>query len=228
MESLNMAPYNNSVVHTSGGWKDEHQTCAHGYILPSVIRQIKVLSSEVQRPLRILDIGCGNGYVASKIAELGHSVWGVDVSPDGIDIARSAYPTVQFKICSIYDESLANVVPELVDCDVSIEVLEHLFYPRKLFQQSHRILRPGGYLLLSTPYHGYLKNLAISLADGWDKHFAADCDGGHIKLFSKKSCERMASQVGFRNVKFEGVGRLPWFWKSMVMIAEKQAQSFVR
>jgi hypothetical protein len=44
---------------------------------------------------------------------------------------------------------------------IALEVVEHLFYPKKLFEQSYQLLRTGGYLILSTPYHGYLKNLAI-------------------------------------------------------------------
>lgn len=216
-----MPPRPYSLTPTEYGWKDEQQTCAHDYILPTVIRWIQKISRDVRPPLKILDIGCGNGYVASKIAELGHSVWAVDESNRGLEIGRSAYPGVQFRVCSIYDDGLINIIPDLVDCVISTEVLEHLFYPKKLIQQSHRVLKSGGFFLLSTPYHGYFKNLALSLYNGWDKHFEVDCDGGHIKFFSKQTLKRMAFQAGFGEVMFEGAGRLPWLWKSMVMIAKK-------
>ena len=202
-------------------WRYKQQTCAHGYILPVIITQVDEFSRELEKPLRILDIGCGSGYVATKLAELGHFVIGIDTSPGATDVDCSAYPNMTIKVCSVYDDKLVEVVGELVDCVISTEVVEHLFHPRRLFEQSHRLLKNGGHLIISTPYHGYLKNLAISLTDSWDRHFRVAWDGDHIKFFSKKTFKQMVSQVGFRNIKVKGVGRLPWLWKSMVMIAEK-------
>lgn len=204
------------------GWKNRLPASdAYSFILPVILRYIKGPSCEIKRPLRVLDIGCGNGYVTSKLAELGHYVIGIDVSPDGIEIARSAYPHVRFEVASLYDDNLADLVGDKVDYVISLEVVEHLFFPISLFKQSYLILRPGGSLLLSTPYHGYLKNVAISLVNGWDTHFKVDSDGAHIKFFSKKTLSSMASQTGFRNMRVKGAGRLPWLWKSMILIADK-------
>lgn len=208
-----------NVAHTQYGWRDARPTCAHEYILPALRRQIRVLAHE--RPLSILDIGCGNGYVASKLVELGHSVIAVDISTDGIEVARSAYPSVQFRVCSVYDPGLKEVVGQLVDCVIALEIVEHLFYPKRLFDQSYRILKAGGYLIVSTPYHGYWKNLAISLVDGWDRHFKVEWDGGHIKFFSKKTLQKMACDAGFKNPRFHGAGRSPWLWKSVIMTVDK-------
>lgn len=125
---------------THYGWSDAQGTCAHAYLLPDVLRAVQEVSSGI--PLRILDLGCGNGYVAGRLAELGHRVIGIDASPDGIAIARSAHPAVEFRACSLYDEELASFVGE-VDCIVALEVSEHLFFPKKLFVQSGRFLRGG-------------------------------------------------------------------------------------
>ena len=104
---------------------------------------------------------------------------------------------------------------------IALEVVEHLFYPKKLFEQSYQLLRTGGYLILSTPYHGYLKNLACSFVNGWDRHFSVDWDGGHIKFFSKKTLEQMACNAGFKSPRSRGIGRVPGLWKSMLMVSEK-------
>lgn len=198
------------------------ESCAHSYVFPLLSGTIRELSESLQRPLTVLDIGCGDGWLANKLAELGHSVVGIDVSAKRIESARSAYPRVQFHVLSVYDREIVDIVgANVVDCIVSVEVLEHLMYPRKLFKQSYGALRSGGCLIFSTPYHGYLKNLMLSLINGWDNHFAVDWDGGHVKFFSKKTCKRMARQTGFRNIRMHGVGRLPWLWKSVILIAEK-------
>jgi len=124
-------------------------------------------------------------------------------------------------MASIYDESLLERIGGAADCVVSLEVVEHMFFPRRLFEASFRLLVAGGHLLVSTPYHGYLKNLGISLIGGWDRHFGVEVDGGHIKFFSKATIAKMAFQSGFREPRFRGVGRAPWLWKSMIMSIKK-------
>jgi 2-polyprenyl-6-hydroxyphenyl methylase/3-demethylubiquinone-9 3-methyltransferase len=207
------------LEHSWFGWQDTGPTRAHSYIAPVVLRVVRELCPDPSA--RILDLGCGNGYIASLHARLGYRVIGVDVSEDGIALARLAYPEVEFYVCSVYEDRLAEIVKGEVDCVLALEVVEHLFYPRRLFEQSYLLLRKGGYLLISTPYHGYLKNLVISLLDGWDHHFEVERDGGHIKFFSKRTLARMAAAVGFENLRFEGAGRLPWLWKSMMLVAQK-------
>jgi 2-polyprenyl-3-methyl-5-hydroxy-6-metoxy-1,4-benzoquinol methylase len=201
------------------GWNDSKPTCAHEYVLPAVLTQIQVLYHD--KPVQILDVGCGNGYAASQLAQKGHSVMAIDISQDGINIARSAYSDVRFKVHSLYEDDLEKVITHPVDCVIALEVVEHLFYPKRLFEQSSGILRTGGYLIVSTPYHGYLKNLATSVLNRWDRHFDVDSDGGHIKFFSKETLAEMVLQAGFKNPGIHGVGRLPWLWKSMIMVAEK-------
>lgn len=200
------------------GWDSPDATTAHPYIVPAVMRNLRQITGG--KPARILDLGCGNGYVASLIAGEGHSVMGFDVSPDGVEIARKAHPQIEFEVASIYNDDLVKYA-DMFDVVVSIEVIEHLIYPKELFRRSLQVLKPGGSLILTTPYHGYLKNLALSLANGWDRHFDVEWDGGHIKFFSDPALQAMAGRFGFRNFRFEGVGRLPFLWKSTVMVAQK-------
>jgi hypothetical protein len=83
------------------------------------------------------------------------------------------------------------------------------------------VLKPGGYLVLSTPYHGYLKNLALSLTGKWDFHHSPLRDGGHIKFWSRKTLTELLETEGFHVTDFIGVGRIPYLWKSMVIVARK-------
>ncbi len=210
-----------SHEHRSYGWQSAAENESHSYLVPAVAQIL--LDRFGGRRARIVDLGCGNGYVTSRIARLGFDVIGVDASPDGIELAKQAHPGLHFEVASVYDDDLADKVGERVDAVIALEVAEHLFYPRRLFEQSHRLLRTGGLLVVSTPYHGYLKNLAISLADGWDKHFTVGWDGGHIKFFSKKTMFRLAEEAGFRDLAMRGVGRARWLWKSMIVTGEARS-----
>lgn len=201
------------------GWQDEKPTCAHAYLLPQLLRVIANVGE--RRPLRILDLGCGNGFVAAELGCCGHDVIGIDSSPDGIAIAKATYQGPRFAVASIDAADLDQLGAHGVDCVVALEVIEHLYYPRELFRKSYEALRPEGWLIISTPYHGYLKNLALSVADRWDEHFHVGRDGGHIKFFSRRTLTEMATEHGFANLQFRFAGRLPWLWKSMILLARK-------
>ena len=79
------------------------------------------------------------------------------------------------------------------------------------------VLSPGGFLIVSTPYHGYAKNLALAVAGRWDRHHDVDRVGGHIKFWSQATLTRLLRDNGFEVLAFRGVGRVPYLWKSMVV-----------
>ena len=104
---------------------------------------------------------------------------------------------------------------------ISTEVIEHLYDPRSFFDFAKNILTTagGGRLIVTTPYHGYLKNLALAVTGKMDLHHTVLWDGGHIKFFSRSTLTQMLSEQGFGVVGFAGAGRLPWLWKSMIVSA---------
>jgi 2-polyprenyl-6-hydroxyphenyl methylase/3-demethylubiquinone-9 3-methyltransferase len=110
------------------------------------------------------------------------------------------------------------------DAAVSLDVIEHLYLPRELAKKAMELLRPGGTLVLSTPYHGYLKNLALAVTGRLDKHFTALRDHGHIKFFSTSTLAALLAEAGFEEVAFSYRGRFPFLWKSMVVRATKPAE----
>jgi len=78
-----------------------------------------------------------------------------------------------------------------------------------------------GYLIVTTPYHGYFKNLALAILGKWDQHLTALWHGGHIKFWSRATLTQLLVNNGFHVMDFRGVGRIPWLWKSMVIVARK-------
>jgi 2-polyprenyl-3-methyl-5-hydroxy-6-metoxy-1,4-benzoquinol methylase len=98
----------------------------------------------------------------------------------------------------------------------AVEVIEHLYAPRMLVDAAKVYLAPGGRLLLTTPYHGYWKNLAVAVTGKCDKHFNPLWDGGHVKFFSPSTLRKLLEQQGIGDVRFGFAGRFPGFRKSMV------------
>jgi hypothetical protein len=86
-------------------------------------------------------------------------------------------------------------------------------------------LRPGGRFICSTPYHGYLKNLALALCNRWDQHANPLWRGGHIKFWSRKTLSQLLTDVGFVNLRFSGAGRISYLWMTMLMAADRPKES---
>lgn len=171
---------------------------------------------------KIMDAGCGAGQVSGWLSELGHDVWGCDPSKSGVEIAQNNFPKAKFFVSDLM-EGPPKVVPlGGYDGIVNVEVIEHLFDPEKLLKNLHSALKPNGWIILTTPYHGYLKNLTLSLTNSWDKHFMVDSPGAHIKFFSPATLRSMMEDVGFDDIKIIGAGRAPLLWKSMVVFARKK------
>jgi len=108
------------------------------------------------------------------------------------------------------------------DIILSIEVIEHLYSPDTYLSNINYWLKDSGLLILTTPYHGWLKNLAIAVTNKFDKHVNPLWEGGHIKFFSKKTIFEILKRNRFKPLMFKGIGRLPYLWKSMLIVAEKE------
>lgn len=168
-----------------------------------------------------LDIGCGNGAMARELAGLGIKVTGLDPSESGVAEARQNCPAGRFYNLGIYDSPGAIEESEF-DFAVCTEVVEHLYYPRELPRFARAKLRAGGLLVVSTPYHGWAKNVAISLLGKWDSHHTPFWDGGHIKFWSRATLGRLLEEEGFEVIAFHGCGRAPYLWESMILVGRKR------
>ncbi len=159
----------------------------------------------------------------ARLAALGYQVTGIDASRSGIRIAQRAYPNVNF-VEALIDRDLAQH-PKVNEADlvISSDVIEHLYRPSDLLEAAFTLIKPHGHLLLGTPYHGYLKNLVLSLTGRMDSHFSALHDGGHIKFFSVKTLSQLLASHSFTDLNFSFYGRAPWLWKNMICHAHKPA-----
>jgi 2-polyprenyl-3-methyl-5-hydroxy-6-metoxy-1,4-benzoquinol methylase len=201
------------------GWESSEGPQSCDYIAPFVTDLI-----HQYRPLRVLDIGSGNGKLCDLIARNACYVCGMEYDATGVDLSRKAYPSINFYQYGVQDSPahlLHQENQKLFDLVVSTEVIEHLYSPQQLVQFAHSVLSDKGKLIITTPYHGYLKNLMLSVFDKWDHHHTANWEGGHIKFWSKKTLTTLLEAHGFHVIKVTGVGRMPYLWKSMVVIAEK-------
>jgi ubiquinone/menaquinone biosynthesis C-methylase UbiE len=101
---------------------------------------------------RVLDVGCGDGVLSWLLAHRGAVCHGVDPSQIAIEYARRKHlekgSKAEFSVSSGYD---TKVVSSSCDAVVSSDVIEHVQDPSRLLHEIHRVLKPGGVAVITTP-----------------------------------------------------------------------------
>jgi len=186
-------------------------------ILPPIVQALRSIPPDSA----VLDMGCGNGSMLAEIRKLGKwKLCGVDSSESAASMARSQGFDVRLADATV--DSAPLFERHSFDLIISAEVIEHVYDPRGFLRHAHTLLRPHGRLLLTTPYHGYLKNLLIAILGKSDSHFNPLWDCGHIKFWSRATLSAALAETGFHRIEFYGAGRCAYLWKSMVLTATAQ------
>jgi SAM-dependent methyltransferase len=100
---------------------------------------------------RVLDAACGEGYGAALLARMAGDVTGVDISAPAVEHARKRYADLNGLHFEVADCTQLPFEPDSFDVVVSFETLEHLAGQAALLAEFRRVLRPQGFLVLSSP-----------------------------------------------------------------------------
>jgi 2-polyprenyl-3-methyl-5-hydroxy-6-metoxy-1,4-benzoquinol methylase len=207
MSDLASYPYSDALHHAHHRYLDDE--------VLGILAQLSWPAGE----RRVFELGCGNGSFAKVLSERGYSVTAIDTSIDGIKLAKVSFPGIEFHNGSAYDD-LSKKFGKF-NAVVSLEVVEHIFEPRKYVATVYELLEHGGAAIISTPYHSYIKNLALAISGKMDAHFTALWDYGHIKFWSIKTLRILLLEAGFQEIRFRRVGRIPPLAKSMIVAARR-------
>jgi 2-polyprenyl-3-methyl-5-hydroxy-6-metoxy-1,4-benzoquinol methylase len=142
----------------------------------------------------VLDVGCGEGFFAQRIAEAGNRVVGIDILPE----AKNAAALEQY-ISADLDQGLADALPKLAgqqfDRILLQDVLEHLRAPDRLLRDCQPLLRqPHGQLLVSVPN---VVNITVRLSLLLGRFEYAQrgiLDRTHLRFFTRRSARRLLEQ----------------------------------
>lgn len=178
---------------------------------PLIERKWRELARYVAPGNRVLDYGCGGGIFSKRFVEAGCQVVGMDIAEEPLELARSRVPHGKFMRVQPGEPLPA----EGFDIIWASEVLEHVYDTQFLMGEFARVLKPGGQLLVTAPYHGFLKNLLIVFLR-FERHF--DPEGAHIRFFTRRSLCRLAEEAGLMPKEFVGLARVPYLWKSMFVV----------
>lgn len=117
-----------------------------------------------ERKLKILDIGCGPGTVSGPLVQMGHEVFGLDISD--ASVREAGAKGIKARLCDLEAEELPFPEGEF-DLVMALDVLEHVFDPTAVLEKMKRVAKNDGALLICFPNHFDLINrLRILLGFG--------------------------------------------------------------
>lgn len=137
----------------------------------------------------VLDFGCGIGTLAGLLLQAGATVDGVETDAQA---RATAGEHLGIRVVANLDELRADRVT--YDLVTTMDVIEHVRSPREVLSDLGTLLRPGGWLFVSTPDAGALKARVRGVR--WDNYQ----NPTHLYYFNARSLRRMLQALGFQEV----------------------------
>ncbi len=152
-------------------------------------------------PLRVLDLGCGDGQLAAEMRRFGHHVTGVELEP-----GEGAERRVDRLIVADLDEGIPSAAEGPYDVVVAADVIEHLRRPEKLLREATALLAPGGVVLVSVPNFSHWYPRLRILAGRFDYDERGVLDRTHLRFFTRRSFARLARSAGLEIIRTAATG----------------------
>ena len=144
----------------------------------------------------VLDLGCGDGAFAEALVAAGCAVTMADVAEEALRRARARAPRAD--AVKLAEGEPLPFAEDAFDVVWAGEVLEHVADVVGLLAEVRRVLRWGGRLLATTPWHG-------RIVVATDAHFDPRAD--HLRFFSARTLRAVLEDAGFTEIEARRVGR---------------------
>tara|TARA_Y100000310_G_C20697231_1_gene826563 strand:- start:1341 stop:1913 length:573 start_codon:yes stop_codon:yes gene_type:complete len=175
------------------------------------LKEKKIMSMLAGQKGKLLDVGCGSGFFSQKLSQAGFIVSAIDQK--GV---IGKVKDVNCNPCNL--EEKIPFSDESFDLLLCTDVIEHIKNTERLFSELNRVLKKDAVILVSTPYHGFVKNILTELV-GFNTHF--DPEGEHLRFYSRKSLETVLEKNGFKVENVSFVGRFWPLWAAIFVKARK-------
>jgi ubiquinone/menaquinone biosynthesis C-methylase UbiE len=184
----------------AAGW--EARAGSYGFLTPMTRRVGGTVlgAAEVAAGREVLDVGSGPGDLAAAAAALGADTVGLDVAPSMVRRAAITHPSIPFRVGSF------EAIPAgagTFDAVVGNFVFNHVGRPEAALAEARRVLRPGGWVALSTwdaPRHNRLLGLMLDAIAAADAPPPPGLPAGPTNFRSDEELRELFERAGFRQV----------------------------
>lgn len=171
---------------------------------PSEGPRIQAILKLVGSGGKVLDVGCGDGTIGSLVAKAGNDVYGIDISSTAVRLARAKgikatkIDLESEDVCGLpFDDHFFDVV-------LAAEIIEHFFDTDTFLSKIKRVLKQGGYLVLTTPnLASFGRRVLLFLGKNPLTETRVDNNtAGHVRYFTKRTLFELLDANGFKVVNF--------------------------
>jgi SAM-dependent methyltransferase len=176
-------------------------------------QMLREVLRDADAPASVVDVGCGDGAATILASQInpGHRIVGVDWSADALRHARRRGLTL---VRAEVESAGLPIASGSADVVIMSELIEHLVDPDSALEESWRVLKPGGTLLLSTPNMAAWYNRGL-LALGVQPLFTevslrgvfgrpGSQVAGHLRLFTRRALVGLLAARGFGAIRVSG------------------------
>jgi 2-polyprenyl-6-hydroxyphenyl methylase/3-demethylubiquinone-9 3-methyltransferase len=160
---------------------------------------IRLLTKVLTPGARILDIAAAQGNFSIALAEMGYNVTWNDLREDLADYVRLKHERGEIHFAPGNAFELNFPVP--FDAVLITEIIEHVAHPDEFLRKTAQLVKPGGYIVMTTPNGAYFRNSLPKFSDCPDPsvyeavQFKPNSDG-HIFLLHPDEIKPLASRAG--------------------------------
>lgn len=140
-------------------------------------------------------VGCGRARTESRLVEEGRVVHGVDVSAEAIEVAKQRLTSARVIAADDHSPFEVNALDGLILADV----IEHIPMAWAALRSYSRMVKPGGWVVISVPNMRYFEALATFVIGGdWPEYTMGIFDRTHLQVMTHKRLMRWAGAAGLK------------------------------
>lgn len=186
-------------------------------------RRRSFLRAHVTAGQAVLDLGCGAGAFTRLLADWGAAPVGVELSEGALRRARDRHAELDFRLAEA--DGALPLADSSVDVCWASQVLAHVADTAGLLSEVRRVLRPRGALVVTTPYHGPVRTLALALR-GFEQAF--DPRGPYLRFYTARSLRELLEDFGFEIERMEAAGGPPLLRRLLLANARRATPAIAR
>lgn len=188
-----------------------HQTLG-GYVIYLLHAASYQFAEQFCAGRHVLDLGCGSGYGASRIAGVAASVHAVDISEEAVQYAAEHYGKPNLAFSRIDPDTALPFQDKSFDVVLSFQVIEHVTDHHAYLAEAARVLRGGGVLVLITPDR---KHRLLPTQKPWNRwhlrEYAMEELRGIVEeKFEIKQALEMGARADVAAVELDRYRKLKW------------------
>lgn len=163
------------------------------------------IASHLKQKSKVIDLGCGAGFLTNALAAAGHEVTGVDLSKGSLEMAQKNSPATYIEA----DVTAVPLTSHTFDVVCAMDLLEHVPDPKKVVQEAARLLKPGGLFFFHTFNRTFMSWLLVIKGVDWFVKNAPKNMHVYNLFIKPEELSSWCKELGMQVQEMKGVG-LKW------------------